>query len=163
MRVWQGVSVLIESDTSGDWTWFDVTFVAATDGWMNCQARDTTGAGKFIKLDGVSVMEVADGPIVDKGTNYQLRTFGNNIELLAGGTMSTIAHTFDNNESIAVSCKPGFKPQFYVDGVNIGSGDNVLTPDSTDATVLQIGNNNELNAPTAYAIKQVFICNKALA
>ncbi|MCP4707074.1 MAG: LamG domain-containing protein, partial [Planctomycetes bacterium] len=75
---------------------------------------------------------------------------------------STIAHTFSNNEQIAVVVKSGEKPRFFVDGEYIGEGTTVETPDDSDATVLNIGNNNAKNSPTAYAIKQVYIFNKAL-
>jgi len=100
----------------------------------------------------------AAGTIVDKGTNYKLLTNGNQIDFNG----STIAHTFADNESIAVVCKSGEKPMFYVDGVYIGEGTTAETPDDSDATVLNIGNNNEKNSPTAYPIKQVHIFNEAL-
>jgi hypothetical protein len=101
---------------------------------------------------------VQPGTIVDKGTNYKLQTNGNEISFNG----SAIAHTFDNNESIAVSVKPGEKPRFSVDGVYIGEGTTVETPDSADATELTIGTNNEHDEATQYQIKQVHIFNQAL-
>jgi hypothetical protein len=111
-----------------------------------------------IVVYGTFTGSVAAGTIVDKGTNYKFLTNGNQLDFNG----STISHTFSNNEQIAVVVKPGFKPRFFVDGKYIGEGSTTETPDSTDTTVLNIGNNNEKNSPTQYAIKQVCICDKVL-
>jgi hypothetical protein len=73
---------------------------------------------------------VAAGTIVDKGTNYKLRTNGNQLDFNG----STIAHTFANNEQIAVTFKPGYDPQFYVDGEYIGDGTANYNGPSNDCT-----------------------------
>jgi hypothetical protein len=111
-----------------------------------------------ISIEGIFTGSVAAGTIVDKGTDYKFGTNGN--QLVFNG--STIAHTFSDNEQIGVTGKDGEKPRFEVDGVYIGEGSSTITLDPTDTTVLNIGNNNEKNSPTAYQIKQVHIFNKAL-
>jgi hypothetical protein len=111
-----------------------------------------------ILVHGDFAAAVMPGTIVDKGTNYRLRTNGNQIDFNG----STISHTFANNTSIAVTAKPGEKPRFSVDGVYIGEGTTTVTPDSTDTTELTIGSNNEHDEATQYQIKQVHIFNEAL-
>jgi hypothetical protein len=111
-----------------------------------------------ILVHGDFAASVQPGTIVDKGTNYRLRTNGNQIDFNG----STISHTFANNTSIAVTAKPGEKPRFSVDGVYIGEGTTTVTPDSTDTTELTIGSNNEHDEATQYRIKQVHIFNEAL-
>lgn len=111
-----------------------------------------------IVVYGTFTGSVAAGTIVDKGTNYKFLTNGNQLDFNG----STKSHTFSNNEQIAVVVKSGFHPRFFVDGKFIGIGSSTETPDSTDTTVLNLGNNNEKNSPTQYAIKQVCIANKAL-
>jgi hypothetical protein len=102
---------------------------------------------------------VAAGTIVDKGANYKLLTNGNQIDFNG----STIAHTFSaDDQHIAVTVKDGFKPRFFINGEYIGEGTTTENPDHTATTELVIGNNNELNSRTQYAIKQVYIGNEPL-
>jgi hypothetical protein len=111
-----------------------------------------------IAVEGDFSGSVAAGTLVDKGANYKFRTNGNQLDFNG----STIAHTFASNRQIAVTCKPGLKPRFFVDGEYIGEGSTVETPDDTDTTNLTIGNNNEHNERTQYTIYKCCLCNKAL-
>jgi hypothetical protein len=172
--------------TSTSWQYFDFVSIAANTGFT---PRKLAADGTWVEFDDFSLFQILNdgyltypdsadlecdectiqvygdfaasvqpGTIVDKGTNYKLRTEGNLIDFNG----STIAHTFANNESIAVTVKPGEKPRFHVDGVYIGEGSTTVTPDSTDSTELTIGSNNEHDEATQYRIKQVHIFNKAL-
>ncbi len=135
------------------------TFAGATSNiTMNHEAGLSTKQGT-IGVYGTFTSSEAAGSIIDKGSNYKLLTNGNQLDFNG----STIAHTFSSNEHIAVTFKSGFEPRFYVDGDYIGEGSTTETPDDTDTTALNIGNNNELNHDTDYAIKHVYIGDEPLS
>ena len=98
------------------------------------------------------------GHLVHKGSNYEFKTNGNQLDLNG----STIAHTFDDNVHLAVVARDGFKPRFFVDGEYIGEGTSTVTLDDTDTADVSIGNINGGTSPTPYEIAQVSICNETL-
>ncbi len=134
------------------------TFGAANSNIEFPDAAALRSDGLTLFVFGTFTGAEAAGTIIDKGVNYKFLTNGNQLDFNG----STIAHTFDNNYSIAVTVKDGFKPRFYVDYAYIGEGTTVENPDDTDTTALIVGNNNEKNSPTQYAIKQVYIGNAPL-
>lgn len=102
----------------------------------------------------------ANGGLVDKGSNYTLSLTNNFIYAL--GTVSAVNHTWNNDTSIAVTWKDGFKAAFYVNGEYIGDSVTAASSDDTDTTVLSIGNFNEKLNATGYKLKHVCICEGAL-
>jgi hypothetical protein len=98
--------------------------------------------------------------IIDKGTNYKLRTTATHIDFNG----STIAYAVSATDyHLAVTCKSGYEPRFYVNNEYIGDGSSTVTPDDTDTTNLTIGNNNELNERCQHTLKKVYIGDKALS
>ena len=109
----------------------------------------------------ISGVAGANCTIVDKGTNYKFRSLGAGVLDFNG---STIAHATSTDDfHLAVVCKSGFKPRFFVNKVYIGEGTTAETPDDSDTTDLVIGNNNELNERCQHTLKQVSIYNTALS
>jgi hypothetical protein len=97
------------------------------------------------------------GYLVDKGTHYSLSTDGDEISFKG----SALAHTFANNDHIAVTAKYGKKPEIYVDGsyIGIGASNWTYSQNTDDPT---IGNSVAGSAPTPYAVRQVLICDTVL-
>jgi hypothetical protein len=147
-----------------------VATLVTRDGANGCSFGSATSNVTFdhiagLQCEAVSIVVFLTGvtgvssTLVDKGTNYKLRTTATHIDFNG----STIAHVVAaGDHQIAVTCKPGFKPRFYVNKAYIGEGSTTETPDDTDTTDLVIGNNNELNERCQHTLKQICICNKAL-
>jgi hypothetical protein len=65
-------------------------------------------------------------------------------------------------ESLAVSFKDGFEPRFNIDGVFFAEGDSTVSPDDTDTTTIDVGNDNALTTVVPFYLKQVALCNRPL-
>jgi hypothetical protein len=96
--------------------------------------------------------------IVQKGSNYYLQASGSTIDFDG----ITIAHTFDNNQQIAVTFKDGYKPRFFVDGVYIGEGGSNWTT-SVSSADLVVGNKAGGGSPSHLNLKQLYIGDSPLA
>jgi hypothetical protein len=96
--------------------------------------------------------------LVDKGTNFKLDVSTN--QIIFNGQI--LAHTFDNNQHIAVTFKDGYKPRCHVDGIYIGEFTNNYTATPAITDDITIGNSNGLTTQSDVNIKQVYLGNQPL-
>jgi hypothetical protein len=117
----------------------------------------------------VNFESTADGTLVDKGTNYKFRyttIIGEmnflNLFLNNSSLELILSEQSDKIEQLAVTFRYGYKPRFFINGIYVGEGNEIVEPDNTDTTDLVIGTNNELSDQCEGYIKHVCICNQAL-
>jgi hypothetical protein len=108
----------------------------------------------------------ADGYTQKTTFNLRIEAYGYladnpNCIVRIGGSDFSFAK--NNHRTLAISCKNGEKPLFYLNGRFAGQGDSIATVSSAGAGQLTIGNNTARNNPFNSTLKKLSIYSTSLS